>query len=1155
MSHPQVVHLHNHSDFSLLDGATRIDSMAERAAQLAMPAIALTDHGNLFGAIEFYERMREVGVKPIIGIEAYVTAGKRTDREKGADPSSRFFHLILLARDLEGYRNLMRLSSRAYLEGFYYKPRMDLELLAEFGGGLVGLSACLKGEIPHHILRGDREKATAAALRYRDILGEGNFFLELQDHGIPAQRQVDRELVEISRATGIPLVCTNDCHYLECNDAEAHDLLLCIQTGKSVSTPGRMRYASNQLYLKSAEEMHAVFGEQPEALRNTLAIAERCDLELEFGKLHLPHFPLPAGYATANDYLRHLAGEGLTRRYPSVDDGMRARLDYELDVICRMGYAGYFLIVRDFVHRAQEMGIPVGPGRGSAAGSLVSYTLGITNIDPLRFGLLFERFMNPDRISMPDIDIDFCYERRNEIIDYVIQKYGEDCVTQIITFGTMAARAVLRDVGRSLDLAYSEVDRIAKLVPGELGISLESAIERVPELRELPIRGEPYDKLLRSARTLEGLCRHASTHAAGVLITPTPLVDNVPLFKSAKGEVTTQYDMRSVEKIGLLKMDFLGLRTLTVVQKAFDLLAELNGVKLGLDTLPLDDGPTYDLLKRGETVGVFQLESSGMRDLLKRLAPEAFEDIIAVNALFRPGPLGSGMVDDYIACKHGKKKIEYEVKELEPILRETYGTILYQEQVMQIASHLGGFSLAQADILRKAMGKKKPEEMARQREAFVRGAVERGIAQSKASRIFDLMAHFAGYGFNKSHSAAYALISYATAYLKAHYPVEFMAASLTSEMDSTDRIVTLVEECRRMGIAVLPPDVNASRADFTIEDGKIRFGLGAVKNVGDGAIAEFVTARESGGPLINLHDLCRRVDLGKVNRRVLESLVGAGACDHLGGHRAQLMAAIGEAFSIGQRAHRERILGQASLFGQAVEAEIEPDRLPEVEPWDAKTRAAREKEFLGFYLSDHPLRSLRDEIAALGSADTQSVQDMSDGADVRLVGLVAGLKRIADRKGKPMAFVTLEDFSGQVEVIVFSDACEAAGEELAPDAVVLVGGRVSTRENEGAKVVASSVMSIERAKRELVGALEIELEAGVAAELAEVLDTTLARHPGPGQIIFRIRGEAGDSVRVLSKRRQVSLSSDLIREVGELVGGKHVRLRRRELVVSGARPG
>jgi DNA polymerase-3 subunit alpha len=1151
MSRPQFVHLHNHSDFSLLDGATRLDAMAGRAAALGMPAIALTDHGNLFGAIEFYEKMRAAGVKPIIGIEAYVASTKRTEREKGADPSARFFHLILLARDLEGYRNLMRLSSRAYLEGFYYKPRIDLELLHEHREGLIGLSACLKGEVPHHTLRGEREVAITAALRYRDILGDGNFFLELQDHGLAAQRELDRALIEIAGQTGLPLVCTNDCHYLECNDAEAHDILLCIQTGKTVSTPGRMKYGSNQLYIKTPKEMHALFGEQPEALANTLAIAERCNLELEFGKLHLPHFPLPAGYASLDDYLRDLAVGGLGRRYAAVTSEIQARLDYELDVICRMGYAGYFLIVRDFVHRAQEMGIPVGPGRGSAAGSLVSYALGITSIDPLRFGLLFERFLNPDRISMPDIDIDFCFERRGEIIDYVIQKYGEDCVTQIITFGTMAARAVLRDVGRTLELPYSEVDRIAKLVPAELGISLEQAIERVPELRDLPARGEVYEKLLKAARTLEGLSRHASTHAAGVLITPTPLVDNVPLFKSAKGEVTTQYDMKAVEKIGLLKMDFLGLRTLTVIQKAFVMLREIRGVELTLEAIPLDDGPTYELLKRAETVGVFQLESSGMRDLLRRLQPEVFEDIIAVNALFRPGPLGSGMVDDYIARKHGKKKIEYEVKELEPILRETCGTILYQEQVMQIASSLGGFSLGQADLLRKAMGKKRKEEMAKQREAFVRGSVERGIPEGKAARIFDLMAHFAGYGFNKSHAAAYALISNATAYLKSHYPVEFMAASLTSEMDSSDRIVILFDECRRMGVEVLPPDVNASRAEFTIEEGRMRFGLGAVKNVGSGAIAELVRAREASGPFTALSDLCRRVDLGKVNRRVLESLVGAGACDALGGHRAQLVAALDEAFSIGQRAQRERARGQASLFGEAVEIELEPSRLPEVEPWDGRTRASHEKEFLGFYLTDHPLRSLRGEIDAFSNTDTQMLAELGDGAEVRMVGMVSALKRIADRKGKTMAFVTLEDFSGQAEVVVFADACEAAGADLTPDVVVAVEGRVSTRENEGPKVVASSIMAFERARRELTGALEIELEADAAAELAEALDSTLARHPGPGQIIFKVRGAAGDSVRVLAKGRQVALSGELIREVGKLVGEERVRLRRREVLPAG----
>jgi DNA polymerase-3 subunit alpha len=878
------------------------------------------------------------------------------------------------------------------------------------------------------------------------------------------------------------------------------------------------------------------------------------NLELEFGKLHLPHFPLPPGYDSADGYLRELAQQGLGRRYPDVTAEMQARLDYELDVICRMGYAGYFLIVRDFIHRAQEMGIAVGPGRGSAAGSLVSYALGITNIDPLRFGLLFERFLNPDRISMPDIDIDFCYERRGEIIEYVTQKYGEDCVTQIITFGTMAARAVLRDVGRTLNLPYSEVDRIAKLVPAELGISLDDAIGKVPELKELAGKGEVYDKLLKAGRTLEGLSRHASTHAAGVLITPTPLIDNVPLYKSAKGEVTTQFDMRAVEKIGLLKMDFLGLRTLTVIQKAFAIIRNSRGVELAIESVPLADPLTYELLQRAETVGVFQLESSGMRDLLRRLAPAAFEDVIAVNALFRPGPLGSGMVDDYIACKHGRKKIEYEVKELEPILRETYGTILYQEQVMQIASHLGGFSLAQADLLRKAMGKKKPEEMAKQRAAFVRGAVERGIPEAKAKRIFDLMAHFAGYGFNKSHSAAYALISVVTAYLKVHYPVEFMAASLTSETDSSDRIVILVEECRRMGIEVMPPDVNASRAAFTVEEGRIRFGLAAVKNVGMGAIAEIEAARAAEGPFKSLHDLARRVDLSRVNRRVIESLIGAGAADSIagpGGHRARLHAALDEAFAAGQRAQRDRVSGQSTLFGETAAGAAVDDRLPEVEPWDPRTRIAREKEFLGFYLTDHPLTTVRDELAALSTADTQALGALSDGAEVRLVGLVSGLKKIVDRKGKPMAFLTLEDFGGLCEVLVFADPFAQAGEDLAADQVVVVEGRVSTRENEEAKVVAEKVMSLERARLDLVGALEIEFEAERAAEMATPLEELFARHPGPGQVIFRLLGAGGDAVRVVARGRRVALTVEAVRAVGGLVGDERVRLRRRESVPAG----
>ncbi len=1142
MGQPEFVHLHNHSDYSLLDGATRLSAMARRAEELGMTAMALTDHGNLFGAIDFYETFQKSGVKPIVGIEAYITSGHRSDRSRGTDPSARYFHLILLAQDRVGYQNLMRLSSKAYLEGFYYKPRIDHDLLAQHSEGLIGLSSCLKGEVPWHLYRDRHEEATEAALRYRDIFGEGNFFLELQDHGIEAQQVVDRRLIELSKKTALPLVATNDCHYLDCNDSEAHDLLLCIQTGKSVDHPKRMRYGSNQLYIKSATEMAAVFGHVDGALANTLAIAERCNLELEFGKLKLPHFPLPAGYDSADAYLSDLANQGFRRRYDTITPELEERLAYELGVIFKMGYAGYFLIVSDFVDRAREMGVAVGPGRGSAAGSLVSYSLGITNIDPMRFGLLFERFLNPERVSMPDIDIDFCFERRGEIIDYVVQKYGEDCVTQIITFGTMAARGVLRDVGRTLNLPYAEIDRIAKLVPNELGINLGDALERVPELKALEKQGPPYDRLIHASLTLEGLSRHASTHAAGVLITPEPLMDTVPLFKSTKGEVTTQFDMRSVEKIGLLKMDFLGLRTLTVVQKAFENIKRLQGVALTVEEIPLDDPETFRILERAETIGVFQVESGGMRDLLRRMRPEAFEDLIAVNALFRPGPLGSGMHDDYIARKHGKKRIEYEVPELEPILRETYGTILYQEQVMQIASELGGFSLAQADILRKAMGKKNPEEMARQRQIFVAGAVERQIPAAKAERIFGLMEHFAGYGFNKSHSAAYALISFVTAYLKAHYPIEFMAASLTSEMDSTDRIVILIDECRRLGINVLEPDVNHSHSDFTVEGEAIRFGLGAIKNVGRGVIADLVEARQSGGPFKSLFDLAERVDGGRLNRRVLESLVQSGAADCFGGHRAQLFEVVADALAHGQRRQRDRARGQASLFGEEVDLELVGDALPAVEAWDERTRLAREKELLGFYLSGHPLSEMRDEVEAMSNANTQTLAELGDGKEIRIVGLVSAMRRTHDRRGRAMAFVTLEDFFGTVEVLVFADAFEVAGDDLDVDQVVAVEGRLSTRENDSAKIVAEAVMGMARARQEWGGALEIELDKTEVAELLKPIESVLAGYPGAGQVVFRILDADGNAVSIAAEKLKVGISGELIRGVGQVVGTERVRL-------------
>src|SRR5262245_26444067 len=950
MHHSDFVHLHNHSDYSLLDGADPIPRMVARAAQLEMPALALTDHGSLFGAVEFYQEARKAGVKPIVGMEAYVTRGKRQDRLKETT-----HHLVLLARDEEGFHNLMKLSSIAFLEGFYYKPRVDHEVLARYAPGLVALSACPKGEIASDLLDGNEERAFQTAMTYRDMFGAENYFLEIQNHGLEIEDRIRARTVELARRTGLPLVATNDCHYLRHEDAEAHDVLLCIQTGKNVDDPNRMRYETDQVYFKSADEMKATFPDHPEAIRNTLAIAERCNLQLSFGKPLLPAFPLPRGAESAEAHLRELAWQELKGRYPEIGEAIRERFEYELDVICRMGFASYFLIVRDFIHYARSRGIGVGPGRGSVAGSLVAYALHITDIDPLRHGLIFERFLNPERVTMPDIDIDFDDLRRGEVIEYVKQKYGEDNVTQIITFGTMGAKGVLRDVGRALGLSFTDTDKIAKMVPDGLGVTLEKALELSPDLKELPRRGPQFARLLRDAKVLEGLARHASTHAAGVLITPGPLLDYVPLYRQKDDSITTHGDMKSVEKAGLLKMDFLGLRTLSVLDESVEMVRRHRGVTLELSALPLDDAPAYQVFQDAETVAIFQFESSGMRDYLRKLKPTVFGDLVAMNALFRPGPMEN--IPYFIECKHGRQVVRYEHADLEPILKDTYGVFVYQEQVMQAANALAGFSMAQADELRRAMGKKIPAEMEAKRQQFIEGCRHRKIAPAKAEKIFATMEKFAGYGFNKSHSAAYALLAYQCAYFKANYPAEFMAATLTSEMSDSSRIVTLIEEVRRLGIEMLPPDVNRSDWKFTLEGGRIRYGLGAVRNVGQAAVEALIQARAA-GPFESLFDLARRLDGRAMNRRVLESLVAAGACDTLGDERGRLFAAVGPLLDQAGALQRERESGQSSLFGEHTGVEavaVVAPPTPEVPDWTLRERSQREKEVLGFYFSEHPL--------------------------------------------------------------------------------------------------------------------------------------------------------------------------------------------------------
>ncbi|MFN8549378.1 MAG: DNA polymerase III subunit alpha [Candidatus Eisenbacteria bacterium] len=959
------VHLHNHTHMSLLDGACRIEDMMAEAKRHDMPAVAMTDHGNLFATIDFYEQAKAHGLKPILGIEAYVNLGPLSETP-GGKRQKEYCHLILLARNQAGWQNLMKLSSRAYLEGFYYKPRMDHDMLAAHAEGITALSGCLSGEVASALLAGRYDEARETCRFYREIFDD-HFYLELQDHDLPEDRVLLPRLVDLSRELDLPMVATNDAHYIARAHSHAHDALLCIQTGKNLSDTDRFKFDSHEMYFKSSGEMYDLFAGLDAAVARSLDIAEQCEVALEFGKLKLPHFPEPPGYASLDDYLAHLCREGLERRYGAPTEEQVRRLEFELGVIRQMGYAGYFLIVQDFIDHARSIGVPVGPGRGSAAGSLVSYCLGITNIDPLAYNLLFERFLNPERISMPDIDVDFSDRGRGQVIEYVVRKYGKENVCQIITFGTMAARAAVRDVGRVMGMPYADVDRIAKMVPAELHIKLDKALEKSADLKARYDADPKIKELIETAQVLEGLARHASTHAAGVVITPTPLTDHVPLYRTNDDEIVTQFDMVACEKIGLLKMDFLGLRTLTVLQDSLAFLRD-KGVEVDLDRLPMDDPAPFALLSRGETVGIFQFESGGMTDYMRKLKPTCLEDMIAMNALYRPGPLGSGMVEDFIQRKQGAKEIAYEHPLLEPILKETYGVIVYQEQVMQIATALAGYSLGEADLLRRAMGKKKAEIMAKERAGFVERAVKRSIPKRDAERIFDLCAHFAGYGFNKSHSAGYALVAYQTAWLKAHHPVEFMAATLTSEMSDSDRIMILLAECRRMGIEIHPPDVNRSAHGFTVDRpagfdpsvagadgdrGAIRFGLGAVKGVGQSAVESIVAARAA-GPFRDLFELCERIDPGPVNRKCLEALITSGALDHFEEPRARLLEGLPQAMEWAARRRREKEMGQGSLFGGGGTGDLAPGTLPLLKAGVADRRSPRTREIGAWLLRVGP---------------------------------------------------------------------------------------------------------------------------------------------------------------------------------------------------------
>jgi len=1142
MPRSDFVHLHLHTQYSLLDGACRIPELLKLANSYNMDSLAITDHGNMFGVIEFYQEAQKAGIKPIIGCEAYVAPASRLDKSaSGIEEAS--FHLILLAKDEAGYQNLMKLVSSGYLEGFYYRPRIDKDILSKCSKGLIGLSACLKGEVPNLLQQKRFNDALKCADDYLNIFGKGNFYLELQENGIAEQKEVNNGLVRLSKELGIPLVATNDVHYLAKDHAKSHEALLCIQTQSMLDDPNHMRFQTEEFYFKSPQEMKKLFKDFPEAIANSLDIAGRCNLELDFNQLHLPKYEAPVG-KTKEEFLRQLCEEGLNTRYGKVLPTVGERLEHELKIIKDMGFASYFLIVWDFIHYAKDKGIPVGPGRGSAAGSLVSYLLGITDLDPLKYGLLFERFLNPERLGLPDIDIDFCYERRQEVIDYVTQKYGRQNVAQIITFGTMQARAVVRDVGRVMGMAYADVDRIAKMIPAEADITLKDALAREPELKRLYDSDPQFTRLIDTAVILEGLNRHASVHAAGVVIADKQLDSYTPLFKTQEDQVTTGYSMGTLEKIGLLKVDFLGLRTLTVIDQAVKIIKETKGKGVDINHLNLDDAATFKLFCSAQTEGVFQVESSGMRDLLKKLQPSRFEDIIALLALYRPGPIGSGMLDDFMQRKHGQIPIKYDHPKLEPILKETYGIMVYQEQIMQIASSLAGFSLAQADVLRKAMGKKIPEVMEKQRKNFIVGCTKNGIRELLANKIFDLIEYFSGYGFNKSHSAAYALISYRTAYLKANYPVEFMTALLNSERDNTDKIVQYVNESNRMDIEILPPDINQSNALFTVMDNKtIRYGLLAVKNVGAGAIESVIEARKS-GPFVSLDDLCQRIDSRLVNKKVLESLIKCGALDSFAMPRAQMAANLERVMEGASRMQKDKAKGQLSFFDSGFSDngfKNKAQELVQVKEWPEPQVLAFEKEMIGFYISGHPLARYAQQLRRFTSFTTANLSQCADGQEVKLVALIAKIKQTVTRlKQEKMAILKLEDLEGVVEALVFPMSFQKVSRYILGNTVILARGRVDLKE-ETPKIVINDLFPIEEIYKTIT-AINIKL-SGLRENVFESLKELLSSSPGEVPIYLHLDTPAKSRVQlVVGQGFYVKPNEKLIQDVENLIGAERLSL-------------
>lgn len=1143
-------HLHVHTEYSLLDGSSKIGELAARAKELGMDSMAITDHGVMYGVIDFYRAARAAGVKPIIGCEVYVSPGSRFDRET-VHGEDRYYHLVLLAENNTGYQNLMKIVSKGFVDGFYYKPRIDEEVMREYHEGIIALSACLAGEVPRYLEKGLYEDAKAAAKRHLEIFGDGNYFLELQDHGIPMQRQVNQGIMRLSKELNIPLVATNDCHYINAEDWEAHDILLCIQTGKKVSDENRMRYEGGQYYVKSEEEMRKLFPYAPEAIENTHKIAERCNVEIEFGVTKLPRFDVPEGYDSWG-YLNHLCDEGFAMRYPNDDGTLRARLDYELGTIKSMGYVDYFLIVWDFINFAKSHGIAVGPGRGSAAGSIVAYCLKITDIDPIRYQLLFERFLNPERVSMPDIDVDFCYERRQEVIDYVVEKYGKDQVAQIVTFGTLAARGVIRDVGRVMDLPYSLCDQVSKMVPAELNITLDLALKKNPELKALYDSDEQVKKLIDMSKRLEGLPRHTSMHAAGVVISRTSIDEYVPLSRGADGTIVTQFTMTTLEELGLLKMDFLGLRTLTVIQDAVKMIEKNYGVKLDLEHIDYDDKKVMDSLGTGKNEGVFQLESGGFKTFMKELKPTTLEDIIAGISLYRPGPMD--FIPKYLKGKNDPAAITYTCPQLEPILKPTYGCIVYQEQVMQIVRDLAGYTLGRSDLVRRAMSKKKAAVMAKERQNFVygnaeegvKGCIANGIDEKTANQIYDDMTDFAKYAFNKSHAAAYAVVAYQTAFLKYYYPKEFMAALMTSVMDNTTKVSEYILACRNMGIPILPPDINEGYSGFSVSGNGIRYGLSAIKSVGRAVVDVIIAERESGGLFKNLDDFVSRMSNKEVNKRTLESFIKSGALDTLPGTRKQKLIVSGDLLESKSKEKKTVMEGQMSFFDIAPEEEKDNFHITflDVGEYDKQTLLAFEKETIGIYVSGHPMEEYRElwekNVTARTSdfvVDEAGKTVVEDNSNVVIGGMITSKKVKTTKTNQLMAFITVEDLVGTVEVLVFPKIYEKNRQAFTEENKVFIRGRASIGDDPVGKLICEEVIPFTDIPNELW--LQFENQAFYASHIDDVM-AALRDSDGKDRVIMYLKEER--KMRRLSENWAVLAGPDLLNRLYKILGEKNVKV-------------